>query len=679
MNRKADNLENSIDQVSIRRASKIIGRRGKERVDENTVHNFMGNAYRLGYVFNETAQKSLLRYSEKELSEILNELKVIKGANVIYKPMYPNFPQQVKEASDFELIMNALMHYVGDAVGVRIMPKYSENKRKILDEKIEYTVLGVAWSKDFKKIAENVLSQKSVWSEQDISDLTVMKDYVDSSELSIKENIATAYSLFPEHDWSDSVKTVTDVLRIAVSFSDGDVSLTENTKFKLSRSQRRTIIKLLENTLRKNNGNTEDFARYPEEWKRLIKTLHISDYVSNDSLAMKAVNSVYLDKPKSFNSLVEKAISDRDHTELIKLLGNRPGDFARRLNHMIRIFPEHREKFVNSFYNVSDGVSLTVLVQMWNFFNGPKSDELELRSVSYKSRNIRSGLIANKLSGDYSDVIEAIENGMKNRNDKKIFIEDSLNIKAVVPLGVRSTSTGSRQLGRGSRVQIAEDKSTIRMFMHWKNVSGDRGYAGRVDLDLSAYFISEDFTNVSAIWYGNLRNGNAKSYHSGDITSAPNGASEFIDVDVQSAIDAGYRYVAMTVYNYTRQNFSEVPEAWVGVMLRDKPQSGEIYDARTVESRFDLNSESVQSTPAIFDLVTREMIWVDSSQKLDEYSNYNVQNSLTGALAHIKSAVSDRLMTVSELVELTATRVDSPEDADLVLNPLATEQVLNLL
>ena len=33
------------------------------------------------------------------------------GANVEYRPMYPNFPKQVVEASDCELLVYALTHY----------------------------------------------------------------------------------------------------------------------------------------------------------------------------------------------------------------------------------------------------------------------------------------------------------------------------------------------------------------------------------------------------------------------------------------------------------------------------------------------------------------------------------------------------------------------------------------
>ena len=64
-------------------------------------------------------------------------------------------------------------------------------------------------------------------------------------------------------------------MRLAVSFSGGDLSLAENTDFKLSNGQRRLIMALLDNV---KSSMGEDMLRNKEAWLRLSKTLHIGAY-----------------------------------------------------------------------------------------------------------------------------------------------------------------------------------------------------------------------------------------------------------------------------------------------------------------------------------------------------------------------------------------------------------------
>ena len=43
--------------------------------------------------------------------QLIKQLKALKGADVAYQPMYPNFPQQVIDESESQLYFNALLHY----------------------------------------------------------------------------------------------------------------------------------------------------------------------------------------------------------------------------------------------------------------------------------------------------------------------------------------------------------------------------------------------------------------------------------------------------------------------------------------------------------------------------------------------------------------------------------------
>ena len=131
----------------------------------------------------------------------------------------------------------------------------------------------------------------------------------------------------------------------------------------------------------------------------------------------------------------------------------------------------------------------------------------------------------------------------------RITVDQQLYEGYTVPLGQRSASPGMRTAGRGTRLPLPEGE-TIRFFLHWRDLpeappkaprpagpaaAEDRDT--RVDLDLSAFFVSEDFTRTEQIAYYNLRS--TAAVHSGDLTSAPDGAAEFIDVTLAEALHDG--------------------------------------------------------------------------------------------------------------------------------------------
>jgi len=98
----------------------------------------------------------------------------------------------------------------------------------------------------------------------------------------------------------------------------------------------------------------------------------------------------------------------------------------------------------------------------------------------------------------------------------------------------------------------------------------------RTDLDLSALTLDHNSNFKTFIAYFNLKE--LGGYHSGDITSAPDGVSEFIDIEISKFLNTGIRYVLMSVNSYTNQPYCDLPICFAGFMIRQFPNSGEIYD-----------------------------------------------------------------------------------------------------
>jgi stress response protein SCP2 len=180
-----------------------------------------------------------------------------------------------------------------------------------------------------------------------------------------------------------------------------------------------------------------------------------------------------------------------------------------------------------------------------------------------------------------------------------------------VPFALRSAGKSLRTLVRGSKINLPEAGDTIRFFTWWKEGEINGVPTGRVDIDLSAVLYDADWRYIEHISYTNLKSDKYQAAHSGDITSAPDGASEFIDIDIPSVLKFGGRYVVMSLNAYTDQPYCDLPECFAGWMIRQHPKSGEIYEPKTVQDKIDIAADTRICIPAILDLQDRQMIWCD--------------------------------------------------------------------
>jgi stress response protein SCP2 len=246
-----------------------------------------------------------------------------------------------------------------------------------------------------------------------------------------------------------------------------------------------------------------------------------------------------------------------------------------------------------------------------------------------------------------------------------VYIDPALK-NVLVPFSMRSASKALKTVSRGSKFDLG-DKGTVRFFIWWK----DKGH-DRVDIDLSAMFLKDDYSIGAQIAYYDLRGGNAgMGCHSGDITSAPNGASEFIDININKALAKGARFIVMVINSYTQQKYCDLPECFAGFMMREQVQSGEIYDARTVENKFDVTSDTRTVVPLIIDLKERKVIWTD--MQLSSSRMYNNAKSHSSGISAIAKAMNEmHKPNLHELFTLHAksrgTIVKKKEDAETIFS-----------
>ena len=586
---------------------------------------------------------------------LVKELRAMVGAHREFKPFYPNFPQQVMEMSEAALYFNAIMHYW---TGFR--PEFDKDARPELEEKPKYRIIDLGTKEEADGIFTLLAKSKSPFSPQDKEDVKwFVAQYRDGigkhmpEQLPCKENLAylgaellrdapEVATVLDAH-----VKTATDVLRLAVALSGGDVSLAEACKFgKFRRKWRALLLGWVERA----GNRTEDMLRWKPRWIRLGERLHPGEYATRFPKTAAAFDVLRNDREfHTFNGRVETALVKRDTDTVLELLDARPGELARRLDHLART-SEKGTEVVERFAARAEKVSTPVLLQVMTHFRH-RDNPAPLRTFFPK------GEVANlfatntprpKLPGDVAQTIaDVCERTLVARFAKlpslgKCYLDPRLT-GCLVPFSQRSASKALRTLVRGSRLPLP-DCGTLRFFVWWKNGKS------RVDIDLSAAMYDANYGYIDTLAYYNLKNFGA--HHSGDITDAPKGAAEFIDVDLAKCAEQKVRYIVMSLSSYTQQPYCDLPECFAGWMARQQPNSGEIFEPKTVADKVDIASNTKMCLPAIFDIAAREVVWSDIALATHPRFPNNVHNNLSGVSLILRAMTQLRKTDLHTLFRL---------------------------
>jgi len=629
--------------------------------------SFAAEMMQFGYMPDIKLSTQLAQLSVADLTSlyvrVIPVLKKAVGANVVHKPFYPGFPEQVMQMSELELFSNAIAHYHSHG---QWLPNFSVNSRPVSFEDIKFKPLTVVSNSDVDNVFTNLLSSADSIS---ASNKDIIRWFVTSNRslnvpaIPFKENMCVlAATLFDHDKWDESlVTTTTDILRIATYLNDGDISLSESTRFKsLPRRQRKVLVRALEKVIKE-----EDLMLHKQKWVRLFHNLHVGDY--SDSLYSCAKKLRENIKIETFNGNLEQAYNLKDYKTVISLLTTRPGVFARNISRLIGATGKHRPDTIAAFKSVVDDVPTRNLTQLWGSLK-TRSVDVDKRVIFPKGAVSSAYVLRNKLARlpkkYLTALIDIIKQSLHTRFTQleplgTVWIDPDLT-GCPLPTGMRSASEGLKEVARGTRMEMC-DKDTLRFFVYWKGQ----------DIDLSASIHDENFNQVEVLSYYDLRG--TFGCHSGDITSAPDGASEFIEIDIAQALKKG-RYIAMHVMVYSGPTFKEHEECFAGWMSRDAVNSNEIYEPKTVTQKIDLCSDSKNVIPVMFDLLERKAIWVDintNGKSFNTVAVNNVENNKATIADTVEAFVSlDNKISLHELFTLHAEArgelVSNVDDADTV-------------
>ncbi|MFJ3668735.1 MXAN_6230/SCO0854 family RING domain-containing protein [Streptomyces sp. NPDC090106] len=448
--------------------------------------------------------------------------------------------------------------------------------------------------------------------------------------------------------------TATDVLRLLCVWSGGAADLLGPPRMRsLPRPLRRRLLEILDGLA--TPSLVEDLLRHPAAWKHAAESLHpyerharhpraalafavlrgtdVSEGPLGEALRATAAahpDAVRVDagrvKPATWTARVEQALHEEDFEAALGLLAERPGELLRRLDHLLRLRP--LDALPDGFEDVlrrvlpkaGPGPLLAALGRMRvRHLPGGRRVFFPRGQVthSYTVDDTRAALSA-KVTEAVCALLETEALRRTARGPRvELSVLDSGLTGLAVPAAESAASKALVTVPRGSTQPLPAGE-VLRLFLHWTEPPKKR-----VDLDLSVALYDAEWAFAGLCDYTNLVHEGRSAVHSGDLVSAPapDGATEYVDLDLGALAGLGVRFALPVVFSFNDVAFEELLDAFAGFMTlpsaaeEDRDAS---YDPRTVRQRYDLVGDSRVHVPMLVDLERRTFLWTDLHLPADE-------------------------------------------------------------
>jgi stress response protein SCP2 len=474
---------------------------------------------------------------------------------------------------------------------------------------------------------------------------------------SIKENAALLNKIKYERGLSSiTCSTTTDLLRFIVAVNDGDVTLTKPTKFKnFPRKFRRTIFGLIEKLSKTNRSYVADAISYSEEWKRIGEKIHPHESKFDSVKHFFSETRGDTNTEHTVNSLLEKALSSGNKSSVLEFFQIYPSLLGRNLDRVLRSYPDIAPSEIKKHYKTFSSKVIISLIQHLKNRNSSERIFTNKKGEIFFTKNTNKDLESSRLNEVLSDLKGELKSRIKSY--KEITVSKDLETVAI-PTSDKLKPRGIGILPIGSETKLS-DVDTLRFFIYWHQSSS------RTDYDLSTIFLDKDFKVASQVSYTRL--GNDFARHSGDITSAPNGASEFIDIKL-AKISSDVKYIVPQVNVYAGEKFNVVKEVFFGFMERNESEKGLAFEPKTVKFKSELQGEYQLALPVIF-IREDDGSWTAKWMHLglNSYTSFmgQVERNSKNTSLLVKAIVKKNFFKVGELVDLYKEKQDKESKQDL--------------
>ena len=670
-------MNNSINSIALRHLNGIyIAKNTDNNINETLsmaelatlIKKFEG----YGYIF---SKELAIAISKEERNTIINKLKavieVIENfkSDKNYTVFYKNFPDEVINMTETELYINQILHY-----WFGYLPSNNENitKGEVEPSKlVKARELNLVDDEMIEKLFVDLLSSNITLSAQYLDDICVLTDTKSIKELEkymeyiqMKETLTTVsnYTLQKEGVLIGDFKTATDILRLIAKISGAEL----NNKHIHFAYFSRTVLSQLMNKLENLKNIMPDVKRYSKPWhsffKLYAKKINFNKYPKvRNAVDMLFGDISYMTERGKINEQINRlpTMSEEDLNNFVKEYTVFYGDYIREILSLLNKANENQyEKLLLGLENCVTKVNTRILFQLYdriinlqaknkstpNLVNRKEKWRRLKESIKLlygKTNNLKANYesiprLVNskgkwrilKESINLSDellnrVLQIVEDGIKTQLKEKeslgkVYIDESYK-DIMLTTSEKDSNVSLRPMTRGSRIKFNPNAEVLRFFVAWKNLDEKtlkelNAYSDRVDVDLSALTFDENLEFNDVVAYYNQK----KSYFafSGDITDAPEGALEYIDIlDLEKLKKKGDRYILMQIRSYNGYTFKEINSVYAGLMELTSIEAKEkknMYSTAITEGFQIVSSEATTNT-ILVDLEKFEYIWLDTN------------------------------------------------------------------
>lgn len=708
-------MNNSINSIVLRHLNGIhISKNTTNNVNETLsieelatlIKKFEG----YGYIF---SKDLAIAISKEERNVIIDKLKsVIKviedfKSDKNYTVFYKNFPDEVINMSEVDLYINQILHY-----WIGYLPSNNEN---IIKEDIEPSKLVKARELNLiddemiEKLFIDLLSSNVTLSEQYLDDVCVLASTKSIKELEkymeyiqMKETLTTvsSYILKKEGVLIGNFKTATDILRLIAKIS-GDELNNKHIHFAyFSRTELSQLMTKLENL----QNPIPDIKRYSKPWhtffKLYAKKINFNKYPKVRKVVDILFGDItYMTERGKINEQIKRLpiMSEEDLDNLVKEFTIFYGDYVREILSLLNKANENQyEKLLIGLENCVTKVNTRILFQLYDrVINLQEKDNLVPRLVNSKGKWRRLKESINLSDELLNRVLEIVEDGIKIQLKEKeslgkVYIdEDYKNI--MLTTSEKDSNVSLRPMTRGSRIAFNPNAEVLRFFVAWKNLDEKimkefKVKYGRVDIDLSALSFDKDFKFKRVVAYYNQKE--MGFAFSGDITDAPQGALEYIDIyDLEKQKKNGTRYILMQIRSYNGYTFKEINSVYAGVMELTSNEAKEKKNmySTAITQGFQIMSPQITTNTILVDLVKFEYVWLDmnmANYKVDTFQNSLTYEEIPYLNDLLKYFMKKQYVTMYDLLKLNADvrgiLIENKEEADIIFEKVDNKNNLAL-
>ena len=636
-------MNNSINSIALRHLNGIyIAKNTDNNINETLsmaelatlIKKFEG----YGYIFSKELaiaiskeERNIIIDKLKAVIEVIEDFKSDKNYTVFYK----NFPDEVINMTETELYINQILHY-----WFGYLPSNNENitKGEVEPSKlVKARELNLVDDEMIEKLFIDLLSSNVTLSEQYLDDVCVLTNNKSIKELEkymeyiqMKETLTTVsnYILQKEGVLVGDFKTATDILRLIAKISGVEL----NNKHIHFAYFSRTVLSQLMNKLENLKNIIPDVKRYSKPWhsffKLYAKKINFNKYPKvRNAVDMLFGDISYMTERGKINEQINRlpTMSEEELDNFVKEYTVFYGDYIREILSLLNKANENQyEKLLLGLENCVTKVNTRILFQLYDrIINLKANNKTVPRLVNSKGkwRILQESI---NLSDELLNrVLQIVEDGIKTQLKEKeslgkVYIDEDYK-DIMLTTSEKDSNVSLRPMTRGSRIKFNPNAEVLRFFVAWKNLDEKtlkelNAYSNRVDVDLSVLTFDENLEFNDVVAYYNQK----KSYFafSGDITDAPEGALEYIDVfDLEKLKKRGDRYVLIEIRSYNGYTFKEINTVYAGVMeltSKEAKEKKNMYSTAITEGFQIVSSERTTNT-ILVDLEKFEYIWLDTN------------------------------------------------------------------